>query len=130
MVTEEDKKLLEQFQMSQQQLQGIMIQKENLKLQIIEIDRVLEELEANKEKEAYKITGTIMIKKSSEDLKNELKERKENYNLRIKTLEKAENRITNSLKEMEPKLREIIKEGWSYEELRTYNQVIDSYNRR
>jgi len=111
MVTEEDKKLLEQFQMSQQQLQGIMIQKENLKLQIIEIDRVLEELEANKEKEAYKITGTIMIKKSSEDLKNELKERKENYNLRIKTLEKAENRITNSLKEMEPKLREIIKEG-------------------
>jgi len=59
----------------------------------------------SKEKDAYKITGPIMIKKSSEDLKNELKERKENFNLRIKTLEKAENRITNSLKEMEPKLK-------------------------
>jgi prefoldin beta subunit len=105
MTTEEDRKLVEQFQSYQQQLQGIMIQKENLKLQIFEIDRAIEELELSKEKEAYKITGPIMIKKSSEDLKNELKERKENFNLRIKTLEKAENRITNSLKEMEPKLK-------------------------
>ena len=105
MPTEEDRKLIEQFQSYQQQLQGIIIQKENLKLQIFEIDRALEELELSKEKEAYKITGPIMIKKSSEDLKNELKERKENYNLRIKTLEKAETKITNSLREMEPKLK-------------------------
>jgi prefoldin beta subunit len=105
MATEEEEKLVEQFQSYQQQLQGIMIQKGNLKLQIFEIDRALEELELSKEKEAYKILGPIMIKKNSEDLKNELKERKENYNLRIKTLEKAENRITNSLKEMEPKLK-------------------------
>jgi len=105
MPTEEEKKIVEQFQSYQQQLQGIMIQKENLKLQIFEIDRALEELELSKEKQAYKILGPIMIKKNSEDLKTELKERKENYNLRIKTLEKAENRITNSLKEMEPKLK-------------------------
>jgi len=105
MATEEEEKLVEQFQSYQQQLQGIMIQKGNLKLQIFEIDRALEELELSKEKEAYKILGPIMIKKNSEDLKTELKERKENYNLRIKTLEKAENRITNSLKEMEPKLK-------------------------
>jgi len=105
MPTEEEKKIVEQFQSYQQQLQGIMIQKENLKLQIFEMDRALEELELNKEKEAYKILGPIMIKKNSEDLKTELKERKENYNLRIKTLEKAENRITNSLKEMEQKLK-------------------------
>lgn len=105
MPTEEEKKLVEEFQSYQQQLQGIMMQKENLKLQIFEMDRALEELELSKEKEAYKILGPIMIKKNSEDLKNELKERKENYNLRIKTLEKAENRITNSLKEMESKLK-------------------------
>jgi prefoldin beta subunit len=105
MPTEEDRKLVEQFQLYQQQLQGIMIQKENLKLQIFEIDRALEELESSKEKDAYKITGPIMIKKSSEELKNELKERKENYNLRIKTLEKAETKITNRLREMEPKLK-------------------------
>ncbi|MDI6825647.1 MAG: prefoldin subunit [Candidatus Aenigmarchaeota archaeon] len=111
MITKEDRKLLDQFQSYQQQLQAILIQKENLRLQILEVDKAVEELELSKEKEAYKIAGPIMIKKSSVDLKNELKEKKENYNLRIKTLEKAENRITNSLREMEPKLKEIIKEG-------------------
>jgi prefoldin beta subunit len=110
MVTEEDKKFLGQFQSYQQQLQSIMIQKENLKLQILEIEKALEELEASKEKEAYKITGSIMIKKSSIELKNELKEKKDSFDLRIKTLEKVEERITTKLKEMEPKLREMIKE--------------------
>jgi prefoldin beta subunit len=110
MVTEEDKKFLGQFQAYQQQLQSIMIQKENLKLQILEIERALEELEASKEKEAYKITGSIMIKKNSTDLKNELKEKKDSFDVRTKTLEKAEERITTKLKDMEPKLREMIKE--------------------
>jgi len=110
MVTEEDRKFLGQFQSYQQQLQTIMIQKENLKLQILEIEKAVEELEVSKEKEAYKITGQIMIKKNSTDLKNELKEKKDNFDLRIKTLEKAEERITTKLKEMEPKLREMIKE--------------------
>ena len=109
MVTEEDKKFLGQFQSYQQQLQSIMIQKENLKLQILEIGKALEELEASKEKEAYKITGSIMIKKSSTELKNELKEKKDSFDLRIKTLEKAEERITTKLKDMEPKLREMMK---------------------
>lgn len=110
MVSEEDRKFFGQFQIHQQQLQAILIQKENLKLQILEIERALEELEASKEKEAYKITGPIMIKKNSEDLKTELKERKDNFNLRVKTLERAEERTTKKLKEMEPKLRKMIKE--------------------
>ena len=110
MVTEDDKKFFGQFQAYQQQLQSIMIQKENLKLQILGIEKALEELEASKEKEAYKITGSIMIKKNSIDLKNELKEKKDSFDVRTKTLEKAEERITTKLKDMEPKLREMIKE--------------------
>ena len=111
MITEEDKKFVGKFQAYQQQLQTIVIQKENLKLQILEIDKALEELEASKEKQAYKIAGPIMIKKDSEDLKTELKEKKENFNLRIKTLESTEERIMKSLKEMEPRLRELMKKG-------------------
>ena len=86
-----------------------LIQKENLKLQILEIDKALEELEKSGEKQAYKIAGPIMIKKGSEDLKTEMKERKDSFDVRIKTLEKAEGRITQKLKEMEPKLRELMK---------------------
>jgi prefoldin beta subunit len=108
MVAEDDRKFLEQFQGLQQQLQGIMIQKENLKLQILEIDKAMEELEESKEKQAYKIVGPIMIQKDLKDLKTELKERKDNYDLRTKTLEKAEERITTKLKEMEPRLQKMM----------------------
>jgi len=108
MVTEEDKKFLGQFQSYQQQLQAILIQKENLKLQMLETERALEELGASKQKEAYKITGPIMIKKSKKELKTELKGRKDNFDLRVKTLERAEERITGKLKEMEPKLRKML----------------------
>jgi len=109
MISEEDRKFLNEFQAHQQELQAILIQKENLKLQSLEIDKALEELEVSKEKEAYKIAGPIMIRKSSDELKTELKERKENINLRIKTLEKTEERIMKRLKEMEPRLKEMIK---------------------
>jgi len=109
-VTEEDRKFLGQFQAYQQQLQAILLQKENLKLQILEIEKALEELVESKVKQAYKIAGPIMIKKTSKDLKSELKERKDNFNMRVKTLENAENRITTKLKGMEPKLRELMKE--------------------
>jgi prefoldin beta subunit len=108
MVTEEDRNFLEQFQGLQQQLQAILIQKENLKLQMLEIDKALEELEASAEKQAYKIVGPIMVQKDLKELKTELKERKDNYDLRAKTLEKAEERITNKLKEMEPKLKKMM----------------------
>jgi prefoldin beta subunit len=108
MVTEDNKKFLGQFQSYQQQLQAILIQKENLKLQMLELERALEDLKASKGKEAYKITGPIMIKKTKTELKKELKQRKENFDLRVKTLEKAEERITKKLKEMEPKLRKML----------------------
>jgi prefoldin beta subunit len=110
MATEADRQVFEQFQAYQQQLQSVLIQKENLKLQMLEIDKAVEELEASKEKEAYKIAGPIMIKKTSEDLKKELKEKKENFDLRIKSLEKAEERMVIKLKELEPKLKILLKE--------------------
>lgn len=109
MITEEDKRFLGQFQVYQQQLQSMLLQKENLKLQMLEIEKALEELEESKVKHAYKIAGPIMIKKSSEDLKTELKERKDSFERRVKTFEKTINRITTKLKEMEPKLKELIK---------------------
>ncbi len=80
-----------------------------MKLQNLEIEHALEELETSKVKEAYKITGPIMIKKGSTKLKTDLKEKKDNFDLRIKTLERAEDRITQKLKEMEPRLRELMK---------------------
>jgi len=108
MVKDDNKELLNQFQAYQQQLQAVLIQKENLRLQILEIDKALEELEASKEKEAYKIAGPIMIKRTTTQLKKELKERKDSFDLRVKSLEKAEERIVTKLKEIEPEIKKIM----------------------
>jgi len=108
MVSLDDSRLVEQFQSYQQQYQAIIIQKEQLKLQELEIDNALEELEATKEEKVYKISGPIMIKKDREDLKKELEERKENIELRLKTLSTAESKIVSKLKEMEADIRKLM----------------------
>jgi len=93
----------EQFQFYQQQLQSVLIQKESLKLQTVEIERALEELEKTNQKNAYKIIGGLMISKPVEELRKELRETKEDADVRIKSLEKTEERITSKLKELQTK---------------------------
>jgi prefoldin beta subunit len=108
-IPEETKNLIAQFQGYQQQLQNILIQKESLKLRVLEVEKALEELNKTKQKTAYKITGKIMVNKPVEELKKELKEAKEDGEVRIKSLEKSEERINNKLRELQKKLKEVIK---------------------
>jgi len=106
-LTDQQKEMINQFQMYQQQLQSVLIQKESLRLQNIEIDNALEELNATKEEKAYKITGQIMISKTVEELKKELNESKELVGVRTKSLEKIEEKINSKLNELQEKLKEI-----------------------
>ncbi len=108
-IPEETKNLIVQFQNYQQQLQSILIQKESLKMQNLEIDRAMEELNSTNQKNAYKIAGQIMISKTVEELKKELNETKENIDVRVKSLEKSEERINNKLKDLQTRLKEVIK---------------------
>lgn len=107
-LTEQQREAVAQFQTYQQQLQSVFIQKENLRLQGMEIDKALEELAATKQTTAYKITGQIMVSKTVEELKKDLGETKEAVEVRMKSLEKTEERINSKLKELQEKLREVI----------------------
>jgi len=106
---EDAKNLIAQFQGYQQQLQSILMQKESMKMQDLEIERALEELKSTSQKTAYKITGQVMVSKPVEELKKELGETKENIDLRIKSLEKSEERLNSKLSELQEKLKEVIK---------------------
>lgn len=106
-LTDQQKEMVIQFQTYQQQLQSILIQKESLKLQDLEMDRALEELNKTQQQAAYKITGNIMVSKPVEELKKEVEENKEAIDIRIKSLEKAEEKTNTKLKELQEKLREI-----------------------
>jgi len=106
---EDPNTLISQFQITQQQLQNILVQKETLNINKMEIERALEELEKATDKTAYKITGNIMVTKPVAELKKELEDTKEAIDIRIKSLEKTEKRFTTQLKDLQEKLKKIIK---------------------
>jgi len=101
--------LIAQFQMMQQQLQQLLMQKESLNVAIMEIDRAVEELEKSKDGEAYKITGAIMVRKPAAELKKELAESKEDIEVRVKGMDAAEKRLTDRLVELQGKLKSMMK---------------------
>ena len=106
-LTEDQKEMVVQFQTYQQQLQSILIQKESIKLQVMEMDKAMEELSNTKQDSAYKVTGNIMVSKAIPELKKELEENKEALDIRVKSLEKTEEKINSKLKELQGKLREV-----------------------
>ena len=101
---EETEKNIQQLQLIEQNLQNFAMQKQQLQLQIVEIDSALGELE--KTKEAYKIVGNIMVSANSADLKKDLESKKQLVELRLKTMEKQE----KDLKEKQKKLQESVLE--------------------
>lgn len=105
---EEAKKLIEQLQNLQQQMQSVAFQKESLKLQDMEISKAMEELSSTKETTAFKITGQIMVSKPVEEIKRELAEASEDAKLKLKAVEKSEERISDKLKELQTKLKDVM----------------------
>jgi prefoldin beta subunit len=103
---------LMKMQQSQQNLQAIMQQKQQIEMEKIETDKSLEELKkASDEDMVYKHAGSILIKSTKKELIDELEERKELTKTRSTVLEKQEGRLKEALKEQEAKITEMMKSG-------------------
>ena len=103
---------LMKMQQSQQNLQAIMQQKQQIEMEKIETDKSLEELKkASDDDMVYKHAGSILIKSTKNELIDELEERKELTKTRSTVLEKQENRLKETLKEQEAKITEMMKSG-------------------
>jgi prefoldin beta subunit len=103
---------LMKMQQSQQNLQAIMQQKQQIEMEKIETDKSLEELrKASDEDMVYKHAGSILIKSTKKELIDELEERKELAKTRSTVLEKQEGRLKETLKEQEAKISEMMKSG-------------------
>ncbi|MEM0476446.1 MAG: prefoldin subunit [Candidatus Aenigmatarchaeota archaeon] len=88
-----------EFLILQQQYQNVIVEIETLKIRNKEIEEVLEELQKSERQEAYKLIGNVLIKKSKEEIINELKEEKEIIDLRFKNLEKQKQKLEEKLNE-------------------------------
>jgi len=111
MVSKEVEQILGQAQVYQQQIQAIMTQKGAFTLEISEIKKALEELEKTKEREAYKISGPILIKSDVKKLKKDLKDKLDFLNLKLKNMEKQESMVKEKIGELRDKLSELEKPG-------------------
>jgi prefoldin beta subunit len=98
------------LQQLQQNLQAILMQKQQLEVEMVETDRGLQELKkASPDDAIYKNAGSVLIKAKKEDVLKELEEKKELSNTRIMVLGKQEARVKENLKEVENKINEMIR---------------------
>lgn len=101
-----------QFQQVQQQAQAIATQRLQLDLQLKEVERSLAEVKKlDKKAEIYKNVGAILMRSNTPAIKEELQEKEETLELRIKTLQRQEEKVQQRLKEMQSKIQEELKAG-------------------
>ena len=95
------------MQQSQQNLQSILMQKQQVEMENVESDRALEELKkASDDDQVFKYAGSILIKSNKKSLIDELEEKKELSKTKSIVLAKQEERLKTSLKEQEQKIQE------------------------
>ena len=100
---------LQQLQLFEQNLQGFMLQKQALEMQLAEIASALSELQGVKS--AYRIIGNVMISSSRDALQADLESRRETSELRIKTLEKQELLIRERAEKLQKEVLSAIKDA-------------------
>ena len=98
------------LQQLQQNLQAIMMQKQQVELEVVESDRALEELKKiEQDNTGYKSAGPLLIKANREDVLKELEEKRDLLNTRTMVLGKQETRVKENLKEVENKINQMIR---------------------
>jgi len=101
---------ISRLQQLQQNLQAIMMQKQQLEVEMVETDRALQELKkASPDDAIYKNAGSVLIKAKKEDVLKELEEKKELSNTRVMVLGKQETRVKENLKEVENKINQMVR---------------------
>lgn len=113
MVSEEISKLppyvqerLLRFQQLQQTLQTVLTQKNQVELELTEIEQALTELQKLENGTIiYKSIGSLLVEAKRGNVTDDLKNRKELLNTRITVLGKQEERLRGQLKELQSKLQ-------------------------
>ncbi len=99
---------IQELQLLQQRLSMFTAQKQQLQLQLAEAENAVSELDKVKPP-AYKLVGEILVEKPLDELKKELKEKKEELDLRIKTLEKQEGKSRERAQQLQKEVTAALK---------------------
>ena len=98
---------VQQLQLTQQNLQNILIQKQQIESQLAEFSSALMELSTTDS--AYKVLGKIMVAMPAERLKKELQEKKEVVEIRFQNFIQQEKKIQKTLEMLQKEALEEMK---------------------
>ena len=95
------------LQQLQQTLQSVLGQKQQVELELMEINQALDELQKlTDDAVIYKATGSLLIKSERSKVIADLNERKELLGTRVTVLAKQEERIKAQVKDVQTKLQQ------------------------
>lgn len=100
---------IQQLSMLEQSLSSTVSQKQQYNKQFLEIESALTEMKNTKE--AYQIVGSIMIKKTGEELTKDLEEKKKVLEVRLASLEKQEKSLREDVKALQEKVVSELSKG-------------------
>lgn len=94
------------LQQRQQTLQAVLTQKQQLELDLAQVEQALSELETLDDSAViYKSIGSLLVKSERSKVASELNERKDLLNMRINVLGKQEERLRSQVKDLQQKLQ-------------------------
>jgi prefoldin beta subunit len=97
---------LARLQQLQQTLQMIVAQKQQIELELADMDKALEELgKLSEDAQVYKSVGAVLVRKDKASVTKDLAERKELLNVRMSVLSKQEERTREKLKEIQQQIQ-------------------------
>ncbi|MEK6960008.1 MAG: prefoldin subunit beta [Nanoarchaeota archaeon] len=94
------------LQMMEQNLQNLLAQRQQFTTQLAEIEGAVKELDTKEP--VYKLVGNILVKSEPAKLKEELSQKKELVELRIKSLEKQENQMRDRSSQLKEEVMKTI----------------------
>jgi prefoldin beta subunit len=101
---------LARYEQTQQNLQAVLAQKQQVELELGETEKALEELGKASDSEAvYKFAGNLLVRVKKDDVTKELSEKKELANTRKMVLAKQETRFRESLKDLQTRIDAAVK---------------------
>lgn len=101
-------KALAEYENMEKQLEVMLLQKNQLRLQLTETKNAQEELK-HATGEIYRSIGSLILKTTKDDAEKDLKDRKELMELKLNAIQKEEEKLRTTLKDLQESLQERMK---------------------
>ena len=95
----ETQEKIQELQGFEQNLNGLLMQKQAFQMEQSETGKALEEIKNSKD-DVFKLIGNIMVKTDKKKIEEELSKKKELIDLRLKTIESQESDFSKKAEEL------------------------------